>query len=242
MTIKNPIIDKPLQTLDREIQALVAQADSAQKDKFMTARPWSWWTAIIVLYATGISAAYLVMILQPFITGSFENAKDVWFIYPLLLVFIVPIDIWAYVRIDREINSRKNYNKTYLYLHPEYVLERAGERITILPKESLLYAYEDYGPLSSHIAYRDIHGQGKYYEFMNCDEGTYKYSTARKEDLQTPTNIKRSGLVYKTDDLIGLPSPIRKAIMKKYKLTMPKDLNMIDRDEYDEEPPKPITI
>ena len=208
----------------------------------MTAKPWLWWSIILILYALGISVAYLVIIAAPFITKDFEKVKDMWFVYPLLLIFIVPIDIWAYIRFDRQINSRKNYNNTYLYIGPEYVMERSGSRITILPKEYILYAYEDYGPLSSHIAYKDIFGQKQFYEFMNCDEGAYKYSTIRKQDFQKPTNIKRSGLVYKTNDIIGLPSPIRKAIMKKYKLTLPKDMNMIDKDEYDEEPPKPITI
>lgn len=203
------VIRENINNLDPKTKELIVFADHATTNKYNVVRPRLWWTILLSSYSLLMTILLLVMLIGPFIIGRQENILDIWFIFPLLGLFVVIIDIISYNRIKNQYNAMKFYNQYYLYLHPDCIIERSKDTITILPKESLIYAYEEYSYYNFHIAYK---GEGL---------STMRYQL-----------INNHGIHYSYKDTTGLPSPMRKNIMNLYKLQMPRELDMIDKDEY----------
>lgn len=203
------IIRQEIKTLDPDVKKIIELADTATSDKFHVVKPRLWWTIILASYSLILSFMLLYLAIIPPLLHRLENIKDIWFIFPLVGLFIVIVDIVAWQRVKNQYAIYKSANQFYLYLAPEGIIERAGNIITIIPKNTLLYAYEEYANYGFHIAYKGEGLSTLRYQLMNDHSIHYNYN-----------------------DIIGIPSPMRTRIMNTYNLTLPPDLNDIDNERY----------
>jgi hypothetical protein len=205
MESQSSLVKKQIKKLDPRASLIVNVADKAQDNKFHVVRIKLLSTALITIGSIGITLAFFLQIMNDVLQNNSESLKHSWYVYPVMGLVIFIIDIIALERINNYRNIKNFYSQYYLYLHPEYLIERFKNRITIIPKSSLLYAYEKYSYYDFHISYK------------RSGLSTLRYCLVNMHDIH-----------YKESDTKGKPSLMRKKIMETYNLKLPKNLEILD--------------
>lgn len=198
-------IKKQIKKLDPRTSLLVKVADKAQDNKFHVERITLLSTVLTTIGGIGLTLVFFLQIMNDVLLNNSESIKHTWYVYPVIGLIIFIIDILTMERINSYRNVKNFYSQYYLYLHPEYLIERFKNNITIIPKSALLYAYENYSYYDFHISYK------------RSGLSTMRYCL-----------VNMNGIHYKESDTKGKPSPMRKKIMETYNLKLPKNLAMID--------------